>query len=166
MIEYRKIKPSDNLIIKNIIRTAMTEYGGNRPGTAYYDKGINDLFATYDKEGAAYFVAVNSKAVVGGGGIQPLKDSNENICELQKVYLNKEYRGKGVGRKIVELCVQFAENYGYDAIYLETFPNMKGAQKLYKKKGFVFLENSMGKTGHNTNEIWMLKELKVNNEER
>jgi len=160
MIEYRKIRPSDNLIVKNIIRTAMTEYGGNRPGTAYYDKEINDMFASYDKQGAAYFVAVNNKAVVGGGGIQPLKGSNENICELQKVYLNKDYRGQGIGRKIVELCIEFAEKMGYDAIYLETFPNMKGAQILYKKKGFVFLENSKGNTGHCTNEIWMLKKLK------
>ncbi len=162
MIDYRKIAPEDNTEIKKIIRIALAEFGGNRPGTAYYDREIHNMFEAYNKAGSAYFIAADNNKVIGGGGIQPLKGSADNICELQKVYLDNKYRGKGVGHKILQLCVDFAKSYGYDAIYLETFPNMKGAQKLYKKLGFEFLNHSLGKTGHNTNEIWMLKKLTDN----
>jgi len=160
MIEYRKITPADNEEIKEIIRTALSEFGGNRPGTAYYDKEIHNMYESYNKDGFAYFIITDEKKVIGGGGIQALKGTNENICELQKVYLKKEYRGMGIGKRILELCIEFAKESKYDSIYLETFPNMKEAQKLYKKLGFNFLENSLGNTGHNTNEIWMLKKLK------
>lgn len=160
MIEYRKIKPQDNEKIKIVIRKALSEYGGNRPGTAYYDKEIHNMFEAYNNNSGVYFIATDSDKIIGGGGIQKLKDNNDNTCELQKVYLDKNYRGQGIGRKILELCIEFAEKLNYDAIYLETFPNMKGAQYLYLKLGFNFLEHSLGNTGHNTNEIWMLKKLK------
>ena len=159
MTKYRKIKSEDNNAIKDIIRKALSEFGGNRPGTAYYDKEIHNMYEAYNKEGCAYFIITDNDNVIGGGGIQPLKGTDKNICELQKVYLKKEYRGKGIGQRILELCIDFAKEAKYDAIYLETFPNMKGAQKLYKKLGFNFLKHSMGKTGHNTNEIWMMKKL-------
>lgn len=160
MIEYRKIKLQDNEKIKTVIRTALSEFGGNRPGTAYYDKEIHNMFETYNNNSGIYFIATDNDQIIGGGGIQKLKDNNDNICELQKVYLDKNYRGQGIGRKILELCIEFAQKSNFDAIYLETFPNMKGAQNLYLKLGFKFLEHSLGNTGHNTNEIWMLKKLK------
>ncbi len=159
-IEYRKIRKEDNEQVRFVIRTSLEEFGGKRPGTAYYDEELDNMFEAYNKPRAAYFVAVADGKVVGTGGIQHLNGTDENICELQKVYLLKKYRGHGIGRHIVELCIQKAQKFGYDAIYLETFPNMKSAQKLYLKLGFEFIDHSIGHTGHNTNEIWMLKKLK------
>jgi putative acetyltransferase len=160
MIKYREIQAEDNERVKNIIRTSLTEFDGNRPGTAYYDDDVLNMYEAYLPERSVYFVAEVDGKVVGGGGIQPLKDTDQNICELQKVYIDKEYRGKGIGKKIVQMCIDFAKKSNYDAIYLETFPNMIGAQKLYKKLGFRFIDHALGNTGHKTNEIWMLKKLK------
>ncbi len=155
----REIRKEDNEIVKNIIRNALSEYGGNRPGTAFYDEDILDMYNAYDNEKSCYFVAELDGKVVGGGGVQPLKECKRNICELQKVYLSKEARGHGIGKKIIEKCLEFAGYEGYDYIYLETFPNMKVAQKLYQSLGFEYIDKPLGNTGHKTNEVWMLKKL-------
>ena len=38
-------------------------------------------------------------------------------------------------------------------------PNMLGAQKLYLKYGFEYIDSSMGNTGHFACPIWMIKSL-------
>ena len=158
-VTFRKIRQEDNKIICQIIREAMSEFGGNRPGTAYYDADTEKMFEAFQGERAAYFVAEMNGKIVGGGGTKHLANTDKNIAELQKVYLLKKTRGLGVGKKIVELCIDFAKQNGYEAIYLETFPNMLQAQKLYKKLGFEYIDEAIGYTGHNTNEIWMLKKF-------
>ena len=37
--------------------------------------------------------------------------------------------------------------------------NMKSAQKLYLKKGFKYIENPIGNTGHSSCPVWMIKDL-------
>lgn len=158
-IIIREIQQKDNETIKNIIRNALTEFGGNRPGTAYYDEDILNMADAYKDSRSAYFVAELDGEVVGGGGFKHLNKAPTNYCELQKVYIKKEVRGKGIGKLLVEKCIEKAKEAGYEYMYLETFPNMLKAQILYKKLGFNNLDHSIGDTGHKTNEIWMLKKL-------
>lgn len=159
-ISIRKIEEKDNETIKNIIRDSLTEYGGNRPGTAYYDEDILNMFDSYKNEKSSYIVVEVDGEVVGGGGFKHLNKAESNLCELQKVYIKKEFRGLGIGKMIVKKCIEEATKAGYEYMYLETFPNMQKAQILYRKLGFNNLDHSIGDTGHRTNEIWMLKKLK------
>jgi putative acetyltransferase len=38
-------------------------------------------------------------------------------------------------------------------------PNMLKAQKLYLKKGFKYLDNPLGNTGHNACPVWLIKNI-------
>ncbi|MEA3450984.1 MAG: GNAT family N-acetyltransferase, partial [Bacteroidota bacterium] len=71
-----------------------------------------------------------------------------------------EARGHGIGQKLVEMCLEFAKNSHFDSVYLETFPNMKSAQGLYKKYGFEYISEPVGGTGHTSCDVWMLKTFK------
>lgn len=68
-------------------------------------------------------------------------------------------RGLGVGKKIMELCIDFAQKSKFKAIYLETFPNMDVAMSLYHKFGFVDIDYTIGVTGHSSCYVKMLKQL-------
>ena len=160
MITYRKIVKRDNADIRKVIRTSLDEYDGNRPGTAYHDYDTEHMFEAYQNKKEVYFVAEIDGEIVGGSGIKHLSNTQENIAELQKLYLLKESRGLGIGKKLVEMCLEFAKESGFDSVYLETFPNMKSAQGLYKKYGFTYLSESMGGTGHTSCDVWMLKTFK------
>jgi len=150
---------SDNKEIANIIREVLIEFGGNRPGTAYYDLDTDNIFEAYQEAGQIYYVAELDHKIIGGCGIKQLTGNNIEICELQKLYLLVEARGFGIGKLLLEKCLEFAKNALYKKCYLETFPNMHSAINLYLKYGFFKLNSPMGNTGHNGCDVWMIKDL-------
>lgn len=155
----RTIQPSDNPFISSIIKDTLAEFGANYPDTVYYDPTTDTLFELFQKEGAVYFVAELNDEIVGGGGIYPTDGLPADTCELVKMYLLPQARGTGLGRTLIEKSLDFAKNYGYKKIYLESMPELKQALKIYAKFGFEYLKGPMGDSGHTGCSLWMLKEL-------
>ena len=158
-LKIREISPGDNVSIAKIIRSSLLEFGGDKPGTAYHDYDTDHMFEAFQAPRQKYFIAEYEGKIVGGSGIKELKNSSENICELQKLYLDKAFRGLGIGQKLLEICLGFAINASYQTCYLETFPTMKAAIELYKKYGFSFITSPLGNTGHCGCDVWMTKDL-------
>ena len=102
----------------------------------------------YEGPGAAFFVAELGGEIVGGSGIGPLPGAEPHVCELRKMYLLVGARGRGIGRRLLEACVQTAREIGYRECYLETLAQMDRARDLYERFGFLPLEAPMGDTGH------------------
>ncbi|HZY78619.1 MAG TPA: GNAT family N-acetyltransferase [Cyclobacteriaceae bacterium] len=144
----RPVKPSDSAAVAAIIRTVMPEFGAGRQGTAMHDPEVNDIYEAYSKPQTAYFVCEIDGKVVGGGGVAPLLGGDASTCELKKMYFLPEGRGKGLGRKTVERCVQAAKELGFEYCYLETFSTMTDAMALYEKQGFEKIPGPLGNTGH------------------
>jgi putative acetyltransferase len=126
----------------------MPEFGAGGQGTAINDSEVNNIYAAYSQPRTAYFVCEIDGKVVGGGGVAPLQNGDENICELKKMYFLKEGRGKGLGREVVNRCLEAAKEIGFEYCYLETFSSMKDAQRLYEKVGFEKIPGPLGNTGH------------------
>ena len=59
------------------------------------------------------------------------------FAELQNLYVAPEYRGKGVGTRIVADIVKRAAELGYLAIHIQTHLDNMTAQKLYLRHGFI-----------------------------
>ena len=156
-IIIRKIEPSDNEALALIIRNALTEFGANKPGTVFFDNTTDHLYEMFQEPGSMYHVAVVDDAVVGGAGIYPTDGLPEQTCELVKMYLKPEVRGKGVGKELIDKCLEFAKGFGYLQIYIETMPELKKAMKVYEKFGFEYLDGPLGNSGHFGCDVWMLK---------
>ena len=75
------------------------------------------------------------------------------------MYFSPKARGKGIGQKMIDACINFAKSNDFKLCYIETMPNMEAAQKLYKKLGFNYIDHPMGNTGHCSCPIWMTKSL-------
>ena len=75
------------------------------------------------------------------------------------MYFLEEARGRGIGTRMIQVCLDTAKTYGFEKCYLETMPYMKAAQELYKKNGFEYIKERMGDTGHYSCPVWMLKNL-------
>ena len=155
----RPINESDNKHISVILREVLIEMDIPRIGSAYEDPEINNMYESYQSNRSIYFVVEENNKILGGAGINQLKNGDVNICELQKMYFHKSIRGRGFGDKMIELCLNFAVESNYKKCYIETMPNMVDAQKLYIKKGFKYINNPLGNTGHTACPIWMLKNL-------
>jgi len=159
MFAIRNIQKSDNAILALIIRTTLAEFGANHPGTVYFDDATDHLFELFEKEHSAYFVAVVDGKIVGGGGVYPTNGLPANTCELVKMYLLPEARGIGLGRSIIEKCLDSARQFGFTRIYLETMPELHQALRIYEKFGFSYLCSPMGNSGHFGCDLHMVRDL-------
>lgn len=158
-ITIRSISKDDNPLIASIIRSCLTEFGANKPGTVYYDKTTDHLFELFQENGAAYFIAEQEGNVLGGGGIFPSPGLPGGTCELVKMYLLPEARGTGTGAALMNKCMSKAKEMGFVSMYIETLPELKKAISVYEKFGFSYLDKPLGDTGHFGCSVWMLKSL-------
>jgi putative acetyltransferase len=159
IIEIRPIKPMDNDAIKSIIKNALIEFDSDKPGTAFFDKSLENLYEAYQNNRAIYFVALLNGKLIGGCGIDTLENADTNICELQKMYLSPEARGKKIGKKLLVKCLNYAKEANYKQCYLESFPYMISAINLYLENGFKKLDKPLGNTGHTACDVHMLLDL-------
>lgn len=159
LASIRKIQQADNTIIAKIIRDTLSEFKANKPGTVYYDETTDHLFEVFKKDKSIYFVADIEGEIVGGGGIYPTQNLAAGTCELVKFYLIKKARGKGIGKMLMQKCIDTAKDMGYKKMYLETMPELTIAIPMYEKLGFTYLSQSQGCSGHTGCDVWMIKDL-------
>ncbi|MBZ5856722.1 GNAT family N-acetyltransferase [Flavihumibacter profundi] len=159
IITLRPIEPADNAALAVIIRSSLAEFGANKPGTVFYDNSTDHLFELFRQPGSTYFVAIKNGQILGGAGIFPTKGLPPGCCELVKMYLLKEARGKGLGGKLIAHALDTARQLGYKQVYLETMPELRKAVSVYEKFGFKYLDGPMGNSGHFGCDVWMLKDL-------
>lgn len=57
--------------------------------------------------------------------------------ELKRLYVVKEYHGKGIAQKLMDFFIDFAEQNKYQLVWLGVWENNLKAQKFYAKYGFV-----------------------------
>lgn len=113
--------------------TVLQEYGlTHEPcGT---DKDLADLDYHYKGRGGRFDVLENEAGeIVGCVGLYPV---DTHCIELRKMYLRKDSRGKGLGKKLLDHAVKSAKEMGYKRLTLETAGVLKEAIKLYTKYGF------------------------------
>lgn len=155
----RPIEKRDNEAIAHIIRTVLTEFKANRPGTAFADAATDKLFEVFSSPRSAYRIVEADGRVAGGGGIYPTEGLPDGYCELVKLYLTPKTRGKGIGKALIEECIIAAQEMGFTHLYLESMPELNGAISLYEKLGFERSTAPLGNSGHFACDIWMVKKL-------
>jgi putative acetyltransferase len=158
-IRVRTIQSSDNPFLSKIIKSTLAEFGANRPNTVYYDETTDTLYELFRQERSVYYVAEMDGVIIGGGGIFPTDGLGDDTCELVKMYLLPQARGLGLGKKLIEQCLEFAKMAGFKQVYLETMPELRQAQKIYAHFGFEYLQGPMGNSGHTGCSLWMLKKF-------
>lgn len=153
----RDMEPRDDAAMEAIVRSCLTEFGGNREGFAWADPELAHLSTAYGMDGSAYWVVESAGVVVAGVGIAPL-EGVRGTCELQKLYCLPAARGTGASHGLMDHAIAFARER-YSRCYLETMGNMLAAQRLYARYGFKRLAAPLGDTGHRGCDVWMVRPL-------
>jgi putative acetyltransferase len=158
-MRIREIQFGDNSQLEALIKTTFLELELPLTGTVYEDVETTQMFESYQDDAAIYVVVEDHGLVKGGAGIKALAGEETSVCELQKMYLAADIRGKGYGKKLMKVCLEAAKSMGYKQCYLETLSELKAAQELYKRYGFEYLNTAIGNTGHSSCGIRMIKTL-------
>lgn len=103
-----------------------------------FSQEIKNLQAQYSRPFGILFLAYNAQEIpVGCFGIRALEGP---ICELKRMYVVKDTRGKGLGKRLLEKSIACAKELGYQKMRLDTLPSMLPAIGLYTKAGFYEIE--------------------------
>lgn len=120
---------------------------GIRPGIFYEE--IEESFRNRKKESLSItVVAVENEVCVGVASlvVNDLK-AKEYTPWLAGLYVDKEYRSKGIGKALIEEIQFIARRLGYDILYLRT----EHAAEYYKKLGWEYVERLIDEFGLETN---------------
>ncbi|MGO5092472.1 GNAT family N-acetyltransferase [Clostridium sp. LCP25S3_F10] len=102
-----------------------------------FEEEFNTLPGKYGPpDGILILVLVDGKRA----GCIALRKISEDICEMKRLYVRNDYRGLGIGKKLISMIIEEARKLKYSYIRLDTLPTMKKAQKLYISFGFYNIE--------------------------
>ncbi|MHB1392862.1 MAG: GNAT family N-acetyltransferase [Clostridia bacterium] len=87
-------------------------------------------------DGVLILASVDSK----GAGCIALRRISDDVCEMKRLYVRDEYRGLGIGKRLISMIIDEAKNLNYGYIRLDTLATMKDAQNLYLSFGFYDIE--------------------------
>lgn len=73
-------------------------------------------------------------------GVVAVSELNIMDCELKSLYLLQQYHGMGYGKRLLLKAVDYAKEYGYSKMYLDSLSTSKKAIALYRRTGFVDTE--------------------------
>jgi putative acetyltransferase len=161
LLEIRPIEPADVPALLRIIADSRAEYGIAGRGAPLLEPADHALYATYQRQRTLYFVALSGGEIVGGAGVAPLAGADPLTCELQRMYLRADARGRGIGDALLERCLGAAKQFLYVRCYLETVTQMQAALEFYGRHGFRDLRAPIGSTGHEHNDRWMMRPLRA-----
>jgi molybdate transport system substrate-binding protein len=129
----RPARGEDTAAVQGVVFGVLAEYG-LKPDPAGTDADIMDIGAHYLARGGAFDVVIGPDgAIVGSCGIDP---EESGACELRKMYLRRDARGHGLGRRLLARAIAFARGRGFRRIELETASVLTEAIALYERSGF------------------------------
>jgi putative acetyltransferase len=154
------LKDSHLAQVLGVISSVRGELGLSHRVPSLLEPADLNLLDVYQHPRSCYFVAtIDNNRVLGGAGIFPLAGADSVTCELQRMYLCSEYRGRGIGQALFNACIGFAQSKGFDRCYAETISEMTGAIAFYRRNGFRKLKAPIGQTNHGHNDYWLVLEM-------
>ncbi|TXD50350.1 MULTISPECIES: GNAT family N-acetyltransferase [unclassified Polaribacter] len=105
-----------------------------------YEKADDDLLdhpQKYLEQGSSIFLAHYEDQVVGTISLIPV---NEHTYEILKLGVVDGFKGLGIGRKLMQICIDICVEKNVKIITLESSSKLENALKLYEKLGFKHIE--------------------------
>lgn len=122
------------------------EYGFGICFEKYVAAGFIEFYDRYDPSRDRVWVCEHNDRIVG---FLLLMHRDDAHAQLRFFYLEPEYRGKGLGKKLMDLFMQFLSERHYTSAYLWTTHELDTAAAIYRSAGFKLTEkvesNSFGK---------------------
>jgi peptidyl-dipeptidase Dcp len=112
------------------------EYNYSLKFESYVAKGLCEFYEIYDPERNRIWACEDNDRMIG---FLLLMDRGD-AAQLRYFLIEPEYRGIGLGGKLLNLYMDFLRECGYKASYLWTTHELTTAAVLYKKLGFQLTE--------------------------
>ncbi|HWT75004.1 MAG TPA: GNAT family N-acetyltransferase [Mobilitalea sp.] len=131
-IKYTNGEDQDFINLCSMLDDNLNEIVGGEKQRAEYNQynmlnHIHDVFIAYEDELPV--------------GCASFKYYDDGIAEVKRVFVRKDYRGRGLSKLLMEQVEKKAREQGYRSLILETGKPMTEAIGLYTKIGYNVIEN-------------------------
>ncbi len=109
------------------------EHGWNTDYEALVADIISKYMLNHDKTCERTWIVEKDGVVIGSAFVVR---QDEVTAKLRLFYLEPHVRGLGIGRRLMDECLQFAKKSGYNKMELWTVSTLNDARRLYEKSGF------------------------------
>ena len=103
----------------------------------YVAQGLAEFWKQYDPGKDRVWICSHAERIVG---FLLLMHRGKDVAQLRYFILEPEYRGIGLGKKLMGLYMAYLKEKGYKSSYLWTTHELETAAALYTRHGFVLTE--------------------------
>ena len=109
VIKISDFKEKDFSSVKNLLINGFSKN---------FDNDINLNFI--NDQSNFGFVAVNNETIIGFASIHIIEKLNRRSCLIEDVVVDKNERGKGIGKLLIEHLINFSKSKSCDKIILNS----------------------------------------------
>jgi DNA-binding MarR family transcriptional regulator/N-acetylglutamate synthase-like GNAT family acetyltransferase len=114
------------------------EFGWNGTYEGLAAEIAGKFLQDFDPSTEGCWIAERSGRIIGSVFVV---DAGNGVAQLRLLYVEREARGLGVGRMLVDQVVAFARDRGYRKIRLWTQSDLVAARRVYAAAGFTLVES-------------------------
>jgi len=117
----------------------------------------NRVFVARNKDGVVIAAAIYSPSALS-------RHQDAGTVISGYIFVDEQFRGRGVGREFCSLCCQFAERYGFQLVLAEVSPTNAYAMKMVQASGFQILGGfpEIAEAGNQGEKLLVMKMLEQN----
>ncbi|MDP1675524.1 MAG: GNAT family N-acetyltransferase [Bacteroidota bacterium] len=148
-----KIFPATTTEQTEIVRLLFVEYQQSLNFSLCFqgfDQELATLPGKYSPPNGRLYLAECDNTIAGCIALRPMEENgvparrsavfpHAGVCEMKRLFVRKEFRGKGIGKILKEKIIADAKQIGYHTMRLDSLQRMETARSLYKKLGFIVI---------------------------
>ncbi len=124
--------------VKELVLGVLSEEGFEYDHVKDFD--LDDIEDYYLRNRGIFYTGVVGGTIVGTSAVRRV---DNRTCEIKRIYVRKDFRGRGFGSALLLQALKFAEE-NYSTVVLKTDARLKDAINLYRRNGFSVINEEDG----------------------
>jgi len=115
------------------------EFGYSQIFESHVCEGLFPYLKNYEPKRDRMWVGLAGEQSIGFIAVHHVTD-RPGWAQLRWFFVEKDFRGRGLGSRLLERAVSFSKKAGYVGVFLWTVTDLDAARRLYQKAGFKLVE--------------------------
>ena len=124
--------------VRDLVLGVLNEQGFEFDPNKDFD--LDDIDRYYLQSGGVFYVGLVDGKIIGTSAVRRIDDKK---CEIKRIYVRKDFRGRGFGRELFLKGLEFA-GQNYSIALLKTDSKLTDAIGMYLKNGFSVVNKKDG----------------------